>query len=101
MSKTPPKDLHAEAAARRDIDQQLDECGWIIQNSNAVNLNAGVGVAVREFTMDKEHGRAEYVLYVNNQAIGAIEAKPAGTTLTGVEPQTHKYLTGFPEELPA
>ena len=30
-----------------------------------------------------------------------VEAKKAGSTLTGVEPQTGKYRTAYPDELPA
>ena len=33
--------------------------------------------------------------------MGVIEAKKEGTTLTGVEFQTHKYQTAYPDSLPA
>ena len=46
-------------------------------------------------------GRADYVLFVDRQAVGVIEAKPVGTTLTGVEPQTLRYRVSFPGELPS
>ncbi len=45
--------------------------------------------------------RADYVLFVDGQAVGVIEAKKAGATLTGVEPQTLRYRSAFPDELPA
>ena len=48
-----------------------------------------------------EAGPADYVLFVDRQAVGVIEAKKAGSTLTGVEPQTRKYRAAYPEELPA
>ena len=51
MADTPPRDLPAEAAARRDIDTQLAECGWVVQHIDDLNLTAGQGVAVREVTM--------------------------------------------------
>ena len=35
------------------------------------------------------------------QAVGVIEAKPVGWTLTGVEPQTLGYRESYPDELPA
>jgi len=62
---------------------------------------AGIGVAIREFVLKEGHGRADYLLFVNGQAVGAIEAKSEGTTLTGVEFQTARYLTGLPDGLPA
>ena len=47
------------------------------------------------------HGNADYLLYVDRQAVGAVEAKPAGFTLTGVKPQIDKYSKGLPANLPA
>ena len=88
MADTPPRDLPAEAAARRDIDTQLAECGWAVQHIDDLNLTAGQRVAVREVTMKDDHGRADYLLFVDDEAVGAIEAKSTGTTLTGVEFQT-------------
>ena len=43
------------------------------------------------------HGRADYLLFVDRKAVGAIEAKPSGTPLAGVEPQSAKYSTGLPD----
>jgi hypothetical protein len=77
--------LTPEQRARRTIDSELREAGWIVQNKNEMNLAAGTGLAVREFPTDK--GPADYRLYVARKFIGAIEAKPDGTTLSGVEPQ--------------
>lgn len=45
-------------------------------------------------------GFADYLLYVDRKAVGAIEAKPEGT-LTGVEAQSAKYAAGLPDNLPA
>jgi len=28
----------AEQSARKEIDRQLEACGWVLQNSDAVNL---------------------------------------------------------------
>ena len=47
------------------------------------------------------HGFADYLLYVDKQAVGALEAKPAGFTLSGVKPQVDKYSKGLPANLPA
>ena len=66
--------LAAEAKVRVEIDSQLVECCWVVQDANAVNLTAGVVVAVREFILIKDHGRADYPLFVDGPSVGAIEA---------------------------
>jgi type I restriction enzyme, R subunit len=90
-----------EKAARREIDAALEAAGWAVQDRNAVNLHAGKGVAIREFQLRTGHGYADYLLYVDQQAVGVIEAKKRGTTLTGVETQAEKYAAGMPDALPA
>ena len=90
-----------EQQARVNIDNLLAQAGWSVQNTDALNLYAGSGVAVREFPLKSDHGTADYLLYVNQQATGVIEAKPEGSTLTGVEVQSEKYSTGLPDSLPA
>ena len=90
--------LAAEARARVEIDRQLAACGWVVQDRAEMNLYAGQGVAVREFIMAPGHGRADYLLFVDGKAVGAIEAKPSGTPLAGVEPQSAKYAAGLPDE---
>ena len=90
-----------EKRARQQIDAALIEAGWHVQSRDAVNLNAGRGVAVREFRLKPGHGYADYLLYVDGQAVGVIEAKKEGETLTGVEVQAEKYAAGMPEALPA
>ena len=64
-----------------------------------MNISAGLGVAVREFPLTT--GDADYMLYADGKAIGVVEAKPEGHTLTGVETQSGKYLDGLPPGLPA
>ena len=61
------------------------------------NLDASRGIAIREFPLTSGHGFADYVLFVDGRAAGVIEAKKAGTTLTGVELQADKYSAGFPD----
>jgi len=68
--------LTPEQKARVDIDAALVAAGWILQNRDAINLAAGPGVAVREAKMASGHGFADYLLFVNGKAVGAIEAKP-------------------------
>ena len=65
-----------------------------------MNIHAGRGVAIREFPI-AGHGFADYLLYVDGRAAGIVEAKPAGTTLTGVELQARQYGEEFPAEVPA
>ena len=84
-----------------EIDHQLTACGWRVQDRSEMNLYAGQGVAVREFIMAPGHGRADYLLFVDGKAVGAVEAKPSGTPLAGVESQTAKYAAGLPAELTA
>lgn len=71
------------------IDLMLEQSGWVVQDFDHVNLGAGQGIAIREFQTGT--GPADYLLVVNRQAVGVIEAKSAGTTLTGVEEQTQRY----------
>jgi type I restriction enzyme R subunit len=82
-----------EIKARQRIDQKLEQAGWVIQDMKQLNLSAGVGVAVREYPTDT--GPADYVLFVNRNAVGVIEAKKdsAGENLTATESQTERYAT--------
>ncbi|MGH9810145.1 MAG: restriction endonuclease subunit R, partial [Terriglobia bacterium] len=88
-----------EQKARQDIDAAFDAAGWIVQNRAEMNLSAGHGVAVRESKMESGHGFADYLLFVDGKAVGALEAKPAGFPLSGVELQADKYATGLPAGL--
>ncbi len=80
-----------EAKARQHIDQKLEQAGWKVQNAKQLNLAASFGVAVREYPTDS--GPADYVLFVNRQAVGVIEAKrdETGENITTVEEQTSHY----------
>src|SRR5437588_3685923 len=89
-----------EQKARREIDSDLAEAGWLVQSRDELDLSAGRGIAVREFQMKAGFGFADYLLYLDRKAVGAIEAKPEGT-LTGVEQQSAKYAAGLPDNLPA
>ena len=83
-----------EELAREKIDKLLAECGWTIQNRSTINLFAARGVALREALL-KERDEVDYLLFVDRKAIGTIEAKPQGFTLTGVEEQSGKYGKGL------
>jgi type I restriction enzyme R subunit len=91
--------LAAEQRARTLIDRQLTDAGWSVQSRSELNLFATQGVAVREVIMAAGHGRADYLLYVDQRAVGVIEAKPEGTPLSGVEWQSAMYAEGLPAEV--
>ena len=90
-----------EEKSRTTIDALLEQAGWSVQDNDSLNLYARRGVAVREFDLKPGHGTADYLLYVDQKAVGVVEAKPEGYTLTGVETQSGKYSDGLPEILPA
>lgn len=92
--------MNPEAEARVEIDEALELAGWSVQDRAATNLYASRGVAIREFPLAQGHGFADYLLYVDRKAVGVVEAKKVGETLTGVELQTAKYSEGMPENLP-
>lgn len=89
---------YPEELARRQIDSQLAACGWVIQDMAQLNRYAGRGVAVREFPL--ETGLADYLLFVDGKAVGVVEAKAEGTTLSGVAEQAGRYSTGLPLNVP-
>lgn len=80
-----------EQRARDAIDQQLAAAGWLVQDKQAIDFNAGRGIAVREYQTDV--GPADYVLFVDRKPIGVIEAKPEdwGVKITVVEEQPSAY----------
>ncbi|HDR9081528.1 TPA: DEAD/DEAH box helicase family protein [Burkholderia vietnamiensis] len=82
-----------ETKARQQIDQKLEQAGWVIQDMKQLDLSAGVGVAVREYCTDT--GPVDYVLFINRTACGVIEAKKdnSGENLTVTEAQTERYAT--------
>jgi type I restriction enzyme R subunit len=88
---------YPEARARQLIDAQLAAAGWLVQDRAAMNRLAGLGVAVREYPL--ADGHCDYLLIVEGKACGVIEAKPAGTTLSGVADQTSDYQVGIPDML--
>ena len=94
-----PKHRHApkranqtpEQVARDQIDDRLRAAGWHVQDKNALDFNAGLGIAVREYKTDV--GPADYVLFADRRPVGVAEAKPDswGEKLTTVEEQSEGY----------
>ncbi len=80
-----------EQIAQDQIDKQLSDCGWLIQDKSKINLHAGLGVAVREYLTDV--GPADYVLFVSGKPVGVIEAKreEEGHKLNEHEAQVEAY----------
>ncbi len=91
--------MKPEERARQNIDQLLTAAGWTIQDREQMDLGESLGIAVREYPMSS--GFADYLLFIDGRAVGVIEAKPEGVTLSGVSEQTEKYLTGVPALLPS
>lgn len=90
--------MKPEEKARQKIDQLLEASGWVVQDSQQLDLSASLGVAVRDLSL--KTGPADYVLFIEGRPIAVIEAKRAGTTLSGVAEQSAGYLASIPESLP-
>ena len=91
----------AEQLARQTIDANLRAAGWLVQDRAEANLHAGRGVAIREFKLEKGHGLADYLLFVDGRAVGVLEAKKAGEPLRAHERQAERYSEGLPTTLTA
>ena len=87
-------DLTPEQSARRQIDAQLAACGWTVQDADAADFSAGRGIALREVRL--KTGPCDYLLLVDRKAVGIVEAKKAGTTLSGVAEQSANYAANVP-----
>jgi type I restriction enzyme R subunit len=72
-----------EEKARQQIDAQLAASGWAVQTKDKINLSAARGVAVCELSFAT--GEPDYTLFVDGKAIGKVEAKPEGNTLSVVK----------------
>lgn len=93
--------MSLEPEARKIIDRLLEAAGWLIFDNENANIYAAHGVAIREYPLKPGQGFADYLLYIDGKAAGVIEAKKAGTTLSGVEIQSKKYNEGLPQALPS
>ena len=89
--------MEPEEIARQTIDRKLQAAGWAVQNYNQMSLGAAKGVAIREFPL--KTGFADYLLFVDRKAIGVVEAKAAGTPLSGITHQSQKYSSGLPARM--
>jgi len=80
-----------EQIARDKIDILLAQSGWKVQDRRALNFNAGLGIAVREYPTDI--GPVDYALFVDRKPVGVIEAKreEEGHRLSTHESQAEAY----------
>ncbi|RIK82149.1 restriction endonuclease subunit R [candidate division KSB1 bacterium] len=80
-----------EQIARDNIDRMLQAAGWAVQVVSKFNPSASLGVAVKEYPTDT--GPADYILFVERQPLGVVEAKreEEGHRLTVHEAQTEVY----------
>ena len=88
-----------EQRARQQIDAQLASCGWVVQDYKSVDFSAGRGIALREVPLTT--GPCDYLLLVDRKALGVIEAKKEGTTLSTVADQSARYANSLPAFLAA
>lgn len=80
-----------EQIARDKIDAMLVAAGWSVQDHALPDLNASLGVALREYPTSI--GPADYLLIVDKKPCGLIEAKKfaLGYNLADVEKQSEDY----------
>ncbi len=80
-----------EQIARDRIDRMLTEAGWSVQDKSKIDFGRAKGIAVREYPTDR--GPADYVLFVDREPVGIIEAKrpEMGQKISVVADQTGKY----------
>ena len=85
--------MKPEEKARIIIDNKLKEAGYILQDFEDFNPTEGEGVVVREFSTSS--GPADYIVFINGEPCGVIEAKAAqkGDNLSTAEAQAKRYAT--------
>ena len=65
-----------EEKARQEIDHRLAQAGWIVQSSDEMNIFAGPGGAIREFSLNTD--------FVDTDTLQGVtpDAKPRRKTTT-------------------
>jgi type I restriction enzyme R subunit len=87
--------MKPEEKARQRISQLLNEPRWVVRDVQDLNLGAALGVAIRAFPL--ESGSADYLLFVEREAVGVVEAKTEGATVSGVADQSGRYMASLPK----
>jgi len=88
---TQDKNQNPEQKARDKINQMLIDAGWVVQSKKDVDLGTSKGVALKEYQAETKF--ADYVLFVDRNPVGIIEAKREddGHKLTVAEDQALEY----------
>jgi type I restriction enzyme R subunit len=89
--------FHLEDHLRTQIDASLPAAGWIVQSRAEMDLGAGLGVAVREFSTAS--GPVDYALFVASELCGVIAAKLAGAALSGFADASARDIADVPGHL--
>jgi type I site-specific restriction endonuclease len=84
--------MKPEEEARTHIDDKLQKANWILQDRLNINLGAGPGIAIQEFSTNA--GPVDYALFAERKAISVIEAKPTGSTNYFIEIPTSAQNMG-------
>jgi type I restriction enzyme R subunit len=88
-------ELTPEQRARQQIDALLVSSGWVVQDYKQFNPSAGRGIALREAPL--KSGTCDYLLLVDRNAVGVVEAKKVGMLLSGVAEQSAHYAVNLPD----
>jgi len=86
--------FHLEDHLRTQIDAALAAAGWIVQPRDQMELGAGLGVAVQEFSTAS--GPVDYALFVASDLCGVIAAKPAGAPLSSFADEAARDIADVP-----
>ena len=84
-------------AFRLKTDRLLTDAGRVLQDRDAFDRNAALGIAVSAFP--PLVGVCDYLLVVGGKAAGVIEAIKTHLSLTGVADQSEKYVLHPPKHL--
>src|SRR5437899_3292053 len=80
-----PPTYSPEDHLRTQIESALAAAGWIVQLRDqtdlGADLDAGLGVAVREFSTAAEP--LDYALFIGGELCGVVAAKAAGAASSG------------------
>lgn len=78
------------------IEHGLQSAGWLVQNQPDADLQASLGVVVRDYPLARNYGTIDYLLHLEGKAVGLIEVQAETTALTGVPIDSEKYNRGLP-----
>ena len=85
--------MSPEEKARLEIDKKLEAAGWVIQDLKEIDINASLGVAVREFQTADGH-EVDYALFVDGTPVGLVEAKEDNKGV-GLTNDAHEQNMGY------